>query len=73
MNELISDCEPSACLVLQDQWRCLPAEACHAQVVLVKHDGKYYALKTLLKQQIIDMGLHVRFRAPPQTADRHLV
>ena len=38
---------------------------CHAQVVLVKHDGKYYALKTLLKQQIIDMGLHVRSRAPP--------
>ena len=30
------------------------------QVMLVKHAGKYYALKTLHKAQIIDMGLHVR-------------
>ena len=29
------------------------------QVMLVKHAGKYYALKTLHKAQIIEMGLHV--------------
>ena len=29
------------------------------QVMLVKHEGKYLALKTLSKQQIMDMGLQV--------------
>lgn len=31
------------------------------QVMLVKHEGKYLALKTLSKPQIIEMGLQVRF------------
>lgn len=29
------------------------------QVMLVKHQGKYMALKSLSKQQILDMGLQV--------------
>lgn len=29
------------------------------QVMLVKHEGKYMALKSLSKQQILDMGLQV--------------
>ena len=35
------------------------------QVMLVKHEGKYMALKTLSKQQIVEMGLQVH-HAPPQ-------
>ena len=33
------------------------------QVMLVKHEGKYLALKTLSKQQIMEMGLQVPCRA----------
>jgi hypothetical protein len=44
------------------------------QVMLVKHEGKYLALKTLSKQQIMDMGLHVRpFGTPSTSPTTHLL
>ncbi len=35
------------------------------QVMLVKYEGQYMALKTLSKQQIIEMGLQVSFSCQP--------
>ncbi len=39
---------------------CSLSGAARAQVMLVKHAGRHYALKTLHKAQIIEMGLQAR-------------